>query len=113
MSTDAFLKSVKKFPDKEVRIIPFNSRSSSPPYPSHFLFYSTMLSYICGIDCQTTLQVQEKLVSRLPVESNYVVIVVAGYWAGLVPVQLKHIPFCARNFFLSSKVVARVHVDET
>ena len=99
MSTDAFLKSVKKFPDKEVRIIPFNSRSSSPPYPSHFLFYSTMLSYIFGIDCQTTLQVQEKLVSRLPVESNYVVIVVAGYWA--------------RNFFLSSKVVTRVHVGET
>ena len=28
----------------------------------------TMLGYIFGIDCQTTLQVQEKLISRLPVE---------------------------------------------
>ena len=27
-----------------------------------------MLGYIFGIDCQTTLQVQEKLISRLPVE---------------------------------------------
>ena len=35
MSTDAFLKSVKKFLDKEVRIIPFNSRLLSPPYPHH------------------------------------------------------------------------------
>ena len=39
MSEDAFLKSVKKFLDKEVRIIPFNSRSSSPPYPSHLLCF--------------------------------------------------------------------------
>ena len=37
MSTDAFLKSVKKFLDKEVRIIPFNSRSRSPPYPKDLL----------------------------------------------------------------------------
>ena len=27
-----------------------------------------MLGFIFGIDCQTTLQVQEKLTSRLPVE---------------------------------------------
>ena len=27
-----------------------------------------MLGYICGIDCHTTLQVQEKLTSRFPVE---------------------------------------------
>ena len=32
------------------------------------MFYSMMLGYIFGIDCQTTLQVQEKLISRLPVE---------------------------------------------
>ena len=32
------------------------------------MFYFTMLGYIFGIDCQTTLQVQEKLISRLPVE---------------------------------------------
>ena len=61
VSTDVFLKSVKKFVDKEVRIMPFNNRS-------HLLFYFTMLGYIFGIDCHTTLQVQEKLTSRLPVE---------------------------------------------
>ena len=32
------------------------------------MFYFTMLGYIFEIDCQTTLQVQEKLISRLPVE---------------------------------------------
>ena len=69
MSTDAFLKSVKKFLDKEVRIMPFNNRSRSPPCPSHLLcFISRRLGYIFGVDCQTTLQVQEKLISRLPVE---------------------------------------------
>ena len=35
---------------------------------SFVMVYSTMLGYIFGIDCQTTLQVQEKLISRLPVE---------------------------------------------
>ena len=39
MSTYAFLKSVKKFLDKEVRIMPFNNRSRSPPYPSHLLCF--------------------------------------------------------------------------
>ena len=69
MSTDAFLKSVKKFLYKEVRIIPFNSRSCSPTIPQSFVtFYFTMLGYIFGIDYQTTLQLQEKLISRLPVE---------------------------------------------
>ena len=45
LSTDASLtlKSVKKFLDKKVRTC--NSRSRSPPYPSHLLhvFYFTML----------------------------------------------------------------------
>ena len=46
MSTDAFLKSVKKFLDKEVRIMPFNNRSRSLPYPSHLLcFISYVLFY--------------------------------------------------------------------
>ena len=44
-----------------------NSRSRSPPYPSHLLYYK-MLGYIFRIHRQTTLQVQEKLLSRLPVE---------------------------------------------
>ena len=33
------------------------------------MFYFTMLRYIFGIDCQTNLQVQEKLISGLPVET--------------------------------------------
>ena len=86
MSTDAFLKSVKKFLDKEVRIIPFLKQPLAfPTIPQSFvMFYFTMLGYIFGIDCQTTLQVQEKLTSRLPVQNmyNYIVIVVSGYWAG-------------------------------
>ena len=32
------------------------------------MFYFSMLDDIFGIDCQTTLQVQEKLISSLPVE---------------------------------------------
>ena len=32
------------------------------------MFYFTMVGYIFRIDCQTTLQEQEKLISRLPVE---------------------------------------------
>ena len=83
MSTDAFLKSVKNFLDKEVRITPFLKQPLAFPTIAHsfVMFYFTMLAYIFGIDCQTTLQVQEKLVSRLPVEVmyNYVVIVVSGY----------------------------------
>ena len=66
MSTDAFLKSVKKFLDKEVRIIPFLKQPLAfPTIPQSFvMFYFTMLGYIFGID----LQVQEMLISRLPVE---------------------------------------------
>ena len=32
------------------------------------MFYFMVIAYIFGIDGQTTLQVQEKLVSRLPAE---------------------------------------------
>ena len=40
-----------------------------PTIPQSFvMFYFTMLGYIFGIDCQITLQVQEKLISRLAVE---------------------------------------------
>ena len=39
MSTDAFIKSVKKFLDKEVRIMLLNNRSRSPPYLSHLLCF--------------------------------------------------------------------------
>ena len=70
MSTDAFLKSVKKILEKEARIIPsLKQPLAFPTIPQSFVtFYFTMLGYIFGIDCQTTLQVQEKLISRLPVE---------------------------------------------
>ena len=69
MSTYAFLKSVKKFLDNEVRIMPFNNRSLSPPYPSHLLcFVSRCQVIFLESTCQTTLQVQEKLISHLPVE---------------------------------------------
>ena len=70
MSTDALLKSMKMFRNKEVRITPFKSRlRSRPTIPQSFvMFYFTMLGNIFGIDCQTTLQVPEKLISRLPLE---------------------------------------------
>ena len=46
MSTDAFLKPVKKFLDKEVRIIPFLKQPLAfPTIPQSFvMFYFTMLS---------------------------------------------------------------------
>ena len=92
MSTDAFLKSVKKFLDKEVRIISFLKQPVAfHTIPQSFvMFYFPMLGYIFGIDCHTALQVQEKLISRLPVESyvqlrchSCVRILghLSGYWA--------------------------------
>ena len=62
MSTDAFLKSVKKFLDKEVRIMLLNNT----PVICYVLFHDARLYF--WNRCQTTLQVQEKLISRLPVE---------------------------------------------
>ena len=38
------------------------------PQSLFVMSYFTMQGYIFGIDCQTTLQVQEKLIGRLPVE---------------------------------------------
>ena len=60
MSTDAFPKSVKKFLDKEVRIVRLLKQPLAFPtiLQSFVMFYFTMLGYIFGIDCQTTLQVQ-------------------------------------------------------
>ena len=61
---------MKKFLDKEVRIIPFLKQPLAfPTIPQSFvMFHFTMLGYIFGIDSQITLKVQEKLMSRLPVE---------------------------------------------
>ena len=56
--------------DRYIRIISFLKQPLAfSTIPQSFVtFYFTMLGYIFGIDCQTTLQVQEKLISRLPVE---------------------------------------------
>ena len=92
MSTDAFLKSVKKLLNNEVRIISFLKQplAFSTIPQSFVMFYFTMLGYIFGIDSQITLKVQEKLMSRLPVEI-YVQLCcyccvrilgqLSGYWA--------------------------------
>ena len=52
------------------------------------MFYFTMLGYIFGIDCQTTLQAQSRLsVSRLSVEIYvqlrcvWILGQLPGYWA--------------------------------
>ena len=72
MSTDAFLKSVKTFLDKEVRNYTIFKTAARVPHHTpvicYVLFHDAIVGYIFGIDCQTTLQVQEKLISRLPVE---------------------------------------------
>ena len=72
MSTDAFLKGVKKFLDKEVRNDTIFETAARVPHHTpvicYVLFHDRIVGYIFGIDCQTTLQVQEKLISRLPVE---------------------------------------------
>ena len=91
MSTDAFLKSVKKFLDKEVSYTIFKTAASVPhhiPVICYVLFHDARLYF--GINSQTTLQVQEKLISRLPVEL-YVQLccfccvrilgLLSGYWA--------------------------------
>ena len=51
MSTDAILKSVKKFLDNEVRIIPFLKQPLAfPTIPQSFvMFYFTMLSPLCEV----------------------------------------------------------------
>ena len=49
----------------------------------YVLFHNvTIVGYIFGIDCQTTLQVQEKFISRFPSKFMYshVVLVVSRYW---------------------------------
>ena len=107
MSMDAFLKSVKKFLDKEVRIMPFNNRSRSPPYPSipqsFVMFYFTMPGYIFGIVCHTTLQVQEKLISRLPVEICCTITLLHSFFFKknvVFPAQAEHSYFAA-DFWLN------------
>ena len=67
MSTDVFLKSVKKFLDKEVSLLTTARVPHHTRVICYVLFHDTRL-YIFGIDCQTTYQVQEKIILRLPVE---------------------------------------------
>ena len=73
MSTDAFLKLVEKFLDKEVRNYTIFKTAARVPHHTpvicYVLFHDARLYFRNGgIDCQTTLQVRGKLISRLPVE---------------------------------------------
>ena len=67
MSTDAI---IVKFPRQgSENYTIFKQPLVFPTIPQSFVMsYFTMLGYIFGIDCQTTLQVQERLISSLPVE---------------------------------------------
>ena len=73
LSTDAFLKSVKKFLDKEARTIPFKTASQESGFgvSSFFLFLPLLLNYLpvynfdsnflrfieqTGISCKSSLQ---------------------------------------------------------
>ena len=67
MSTDAIIVKVPRQGSENYTI--FKQPLVFPTIPQSFVMsYFTMLGYIFGIDCQTTLQVQEKLISSLPVE---------------------------------------------
>ena len=92
MSTDAFFKSVEKFLDKEVRNYTIFKTAARVPHHTpvicYVLFHDARLYF--RNRCQTTLQVQEKLISRLPVEIyvqlRYYCCVrilgqLSGYWA--------------------------------
>ena len=77
MSTDAFLKSVKKFLDKEVRIIPFLKQPLAfPTIPQSFVIFSESIARLL-CKCKRSLSVA--CLSKFMY--NYVVIVVSGYWA--------------------------------
>ena len=61
------------FLSTSLTLISRSRRLFSPPYPSHLLCFVSLCwvprsIYIFGIECQTTLQVQDELISRLPVE---------------------------------------------
>ena len=67
MSTDAIIVKVPRQGSENYAI--FKQPLVFPTIPQSFVMsHFTMLGFIFGIDCQTTLQVQEKLISRLPVE---------------------------------------------
>ena len=85
MSTDAFLKAVKKFLDKEVRIIPFLKQPLAfPTIPQSFvMFYFMMLGYIlesiARLLCKCKRSLEVACLSKFMY--NYIVFVVSGYWA--------------------------------
>ena len=84
MSMDAFPKSVKKFLDREVRIMSFNNRSRSPPYPviCYVLFPDTRLYFWNRLpDYFASAREAYKVACLSKFMYNYVVIVVSGYWA--------------------------------
>ena len=73
-------------------------------FPGRFIFLKS--------NARVTLQVQEKLVSRLPVKFmyNYVIIVLAGYWAWATQELCKNI----QNFTMETKAKKTVfhHVKD-
>ena len=75
MSTDAFLKSVKKFLDKEVRNYTISKTAARVPHHTpvicYVLFHDARLYFrnrLPDYFPRATFQVQEKLISRLPIE---------------------------------------------
>ena len=74
LSTDEFLKSVKKFLVKKVRTIPSNSRSRPPQHTSQSMashFFASAREAYKSLACRNLSKFMY----------NYVVIVMAGYWA--------------------------------
>ena len=82
MSTDAI---IVKFPRQgSENYTIFKQPLVFPTIPQSFvMFYFTMLGYIFGIDCQTTLQAQSRLSVEIYVQLRCVWILgqLSGYWA--------------------------------
>ena len=67
MSTDAIIVKVPRQGSENYTI--FKQPLVFPTIPQSFVMsHFTMLGFIFGIDCQTTMKVQEKLINSLPVE---------------------------------------------
>ena len=92
LSTDEFLKSVKQFLVKKVRTIPSNSRSRPPQHtsllfwfiftmlsPDRLIFLESMASHFFASAREAYKSLACRNLSKFMY--NYVVIVMAGYWA--------------------------------
>ena len=77
------------------------------------MFYFAMPGYIFGIVCHTTLQVQEKLISRLPVEICCTITLLHSFFFKknvVFPAQAEHSYFSAdfrlKIFLYYSEIIA-------